>query len=57
MGYANDTAKMETYLMNEHDDEEDLIESLILDEAVVAVILLSFVGLGAVILVGLVLAQ
>jgi len=39
------------------DDEEDMIESLSLDEAVTAVVLLSFCGLGAVILVGLVLAQ
>ena len=37
--------------------DDDEINDLIMGEAVVAVILLSFVGLGAVILVGLVLAQ
>ena len=37
--------------------DDDEINDLIMGEAVVAVILLSFCGLGAVILVGLVLAQ
>jgi len=37
--------------------DDDEVEDLIMREAVVAVILLSFCGLGAVILVGLVLAQ